>query len=76
VSGSNQVEGRAGWEEEGVVEKDISVTTQRFIVVELTQPGSNFRLNICVVFTTNYSFSRRRHLCRQRDTLDDQLRES
>jgi hypothetical protein len=29
----------------------------RFIVVELTHPGSNFRFNMSVVFTVNYSFN-------------------
>jgi hypothetical protein len=29
----------------------------RFLVVELTQSGSNFRFDMCVVFTANYYFS-------------------
>jgi hypothetical protein len=43
----------------------------RFLVVELTQPGSNFRFDMSVIFTANYSFSGMRHLRRQRDTLGD-----
>jgi hypothetical protein len=29
-------------------------------VMELTHPGSNSRFDMCVAFTTNYSFSERR----------------
>jgi hypothetical protein len=32
----------------------------RFLVVELTQPCSNHRFDMNVVFTANYSFSGRR----------------
>jgi hypothetical protein len=32
----------------------------RFLVMELTHPGSNPRFDMCVIFTTNYSFSERR----------------
>jgi hypothetical protein len=31
---------------------------------------------MCVIFTTNYSFSGRRHFYRQQDALDDRLYES
>jgi hypothetical protein len=48
----------------------------RFLVVELTHPGSNPRFDMGVTFTANYSFSGRRRPRRQRDALDDQLRES
>jgi hypothetical protein len=33
----------------------------RFIMVELTHPGLNYRFDMNVVFTANYSFSRRRY---------------
>jgi hypothetical protein len=48
----------------------------RFIVVKLTHPDSNPRFDMSVAFTTNYSFSSRRRPRRQRDALDDRLRES
>jgi hypothetical protein len=48
----------------------------RFLVVELTHPGSNLRFDMGIVFTANYSFSGRRRPHRQRDTLADRLRES
>jgi hypothetical protein len=48
----------------------------RFLVVELTHPGSNPRFDMGVAFITNYSFSGRRRPRRQRDTLGDRLRES
>jgi hypothetical protein len=48
----------------------------RFLVVKLTHPGSNSSFDIGVVFMTNYSFSGRRHLRRQRDTLGDRFCES
>jgi hypothetical protein len=32
----------------------------RFLVVKLNYSGLNFRFNMCVIFTTNYSFSGRR----------------
>jgi hypothetical protein len=47
----------------------------RFLVVELTHSGSNLRFDMGVVFTVNYSFSGRRRLRQQRDTLGDRLRE-
>jgi hypothetical protein len=40
-------------------------------VVELTHLGSNLRFDMSVIFTANYSFSGRRRLYRQRDTLGD-----
>jgi hypothetical protein len=45
----------------------------RFLVVELTHPGSNPRFDMGVAFTTNYSFSGRRHPRRQRGALGDEL---
>jgi hypothetical protein len=48
----------------------------RFLVVELINPDSNTRFDMCVVFMANYFFSGRRRLCRQRDALGDRLRES
>jgi hypothetical protein len=48
----------------------------RFLVVKLTHPGSNPSFDIDVVFMTNYSFSGRRRLRRQRDTLGDRFHES
>jgi hypothetical protein len=30
----------------------------RFLLVELTYPGSNSRFDMCVVFTVNYFFSK------------------
>jgi hypothetical protein len=48
----------------------------RFVVVELTHPGSNLRFDIGVAFMANYSFSGKRRPRQQRDTLDDRLRES
>jgi hypothetical protein len=47
-----------------------------FLLVELTYSGSNFRFDMSVIFTANYSFSGRQCLCRQRGALDDQLYES
>jgi hypothetical protein len=35
----------------------------RFLVVELTHPGSNYRFDMNVTFTANYSFSRSRQDC-------------
>jgi hypothetical protein len=32
----------------------------RFVVVKLNYLGLNFRFNMCVIFTANYSFSGRR----------------
>jgi hypothetical protein len=48
----------------------------RFLVMKLIHPDSNFRFNMSVVFTTNYSFSRSRRPHQQRGTLGDRLRES
>jgi hypothetical protein len=48
----------------------------RFLVVELTHPGSNPRFNMGVAFLANYSFSGRRRPRRQRVTLVNRLRES
>jgi hypothetical protein len=48
----------------------------RFLVVELTQSSSNFRFDMYVAFTANYSFNGRRHFRRQRGVLGDRLRES
>jgi hypothetical protein len=45
----------------------------RFLVVELTHPGSNPRFDMGVAFTTNYFLSGRRHPRRQRGALGDQL---
>jgi hypothetical protein len=36
----------------------------RFLVVELIHPGLNPKFDMYVTFTTNYSFSGRRHLRR------------
>jgi hypothetical protein len=47
----------------------------RFIVVKLTHPDLNPIFDMSVAFTANYSFSRQRPR-RQRDALDDRLRES
>jgi hypothetical protein len=47
----------------------------RFLVLELTHPGSNPRFDMGVVFTANYSFSERRRPRQQRGTLDDRLHE-
>jgi hypothetical protein len=44
--------------------------------VKLTHPGSNTRFDMDVAFTTNYSFSDKRRLRRQRNTLGDRLRKS
>jgi hypothetical protein len=46
----------------------------RFLVVELTHPGSNPRFDMHIVFMINYSFSGRQRSCRQRGA--DRLRES
>jgi hypothetical protein len=43
----------------------------RFLMVELTYSGLNFRFNMCVIFMANYSSSGRRCLRRQRDALVD-----
>jgi hypothetical protein len=43
----------------------------RFIVVELTHPGSNPRFYMRVIFTVNYYFSERRCPRRQRYALGD-----
>jgi hypothetical protein len=48
----------------------------RFLVVELTHPGSNPIFNIDVTFMTNYSFSRRRRPRRQRVTLGGRLHQA
>jgi hypothetical protein len=48
----------------------------RFVVVKLTHTDSNSRFDMCVAFTTNYSFSGSRRSDRQRDTLGDRLRKS
>jgi hypothetical protein len=48
----------------------------RFLMVELTYPGSNPKFDMSVVFMTNYFFSGRRRPHRQRGTLDNRLRES
>jgi hypothetical protein len=48
----------------------------RFLVVELTHPGSNPKFDMSVAFTANYSFSGRRRHRRQRVALDDRLCES
>jgi hypothetical protein len=45
-------------------------------MVKLTHSVLNLRFNMCVTFMINYSFSVRRRLRRQRDTLSDRLRES
>jgi hypothetical protein len=37
----------------------------RFLVVELTHSGLNPKFDMCVVFMSNYSFSKRRRLRRQ-----------
>jgi hypothetical protein len=34
----------------------------RFVVVELTYLILNFRFNMNIIFTVNYSFNKRRHL--------------
>jgi hypothetical protein len=36
----------------------------RFPVLKLTHPGSNLIFDMCVVFTTNFSFSERQYSCR------------
>jgi hypothetical protein len=54
----------------------VLVQLVRFLVVKLTHPGSNPRFDMGVAFTANYSFSGRRRPPRQRDALDDRLRES
>jgi hypothetical protein len=43
----------------------------RFSVVELIHLGSNLRFDRCVTFMTNYSFSGRRRLHRQRAAFGD-----
>jgi hypothetical protein len=48
----------------------------RFLVLKLTHPGLNPKFDMSVIFTANYSFSRRRRPRRQRVALDDGLRES
>jgi hypothetical protein len=48
----------------------------KFLVVELTHLGLNTRFDMDVIFTANYFFSGRRHPRRQRDVLNDRLRES
>jgi hypothetical protein len=54
----------------------VGQTGVRFLVVKLTHSGLNYRFNIVVTFTINYSFSGRQHLHQQRDVFDDRLRES
>jgi hypothetical protein len=48
----------------------------RFLMVELTHLDLNFRFDIGIIFTANYSFSRRQRPHQQRDALNDRLRES
>jgi hypothetical protein len=48
----------------------------RFLVVELTHPGSNPRFDMGAVFMVNCSFSGRRRPRRQRAALGDRLYES
>jgi hypothetical protein len=48
----------------------------RFLVVELTHPGSNPRFDMGVACTANYSFSEMRRPRQQRCALDDRLCES
>jgi hypothetical protein len=48
----------------------------RFLVVELTHPGSNPRFDMCDAFTANYSFGERRRPYQQRDALSDRLHNS
>jgi hypothetical protein len=48
----------------------------RFLVVELTHPGSNPRFDMGAAFTVNCSFSERRRPRRQRAALGDRLYES
>jgi hypothetical protein len=48
----------------------------RFIIVELNHPSSNSKFDMGVTFMTNYFFSGRRCLRRQRVALGDQLCES
>jgi hypothetical protein len=48
----------------------------RFLVVKLTHSCSNPKFNMGVVFTVNYSFSRRRRLYQQRYAIGDRLHES
>jgi hypothetical protein len=45
----------------------------RFLVVELIHTDSNTKFDMSVIFMTNYSFSGRRVLRRQRDDLSDRL---
>jgi hypothetical protein len=48
----------------------------RFLVVKLIHSNLNTKFDMSVVFTVNYSFSRRQRFHRQRDTFGDRLRES
>jgi hypothetical protein len=48
----------------------------RFLVMELTHSDSKSTFDICVIFTTNYSFNGRRCFHRQRCALSDRLRKS
>jgi hypothetical protein len=48
----------------------------RFLVMKLIHSCSNSRFDMCVIFMTNYSFSRGRCPCRQRCALGDRLCES
>jgi hypothetical protein len=43
----------------------------RFLVMKLNYPDSNSRFDMCVIFMTNYSFSRMRHFYLQRVALGD-----
>jgi hypothetical protein len=48
----------------------------RFIIVELNHPRSNPKFDMNVTFMTNYFFSGKRRLRRQRIALRDRLCES
>jgi hypothetical protein len=47
----------------------------RFLVIKLIHPNLNPKIDICVTFTANYSFSKRRRSRRQQGALGDRLRE-
>jgi hypothetical protein len=48
----------------------------RFLVVELTHLDLNSKFDICVVFTSNYSFSGKQRSYQQLCVIDDRLCES
>jgi hypothetical protein len=48
----------------------------RFLVVELTHSDLKSTFDICVIFTANYSFNKRRCFHRQRCALSDRLHKS